>query len=67
MHIPEIAVIDANTLSCLGLQNLLSEIIPQAIIRTFHSFRDLTDDTPDILRTYSFLSPTFDANDSLGR
>ena len=52
MHIPEIAVIDANTLSCLGLQNLLNEIIPQAIIRTFHSFRDLTDDTPDMYAHY---------------
>lgn len=52
MHIPEIAVIDANTLSCLGLQNLLSEIIPQAIIRTFHTFRDLTDDTPDMYAHY---------------
>ena len=29
---PEIAIVDSNTLSCLGLQNLLEEIIPTAII-----------------------------------
>mgnify|MGYP007003598275 FL=1 len=27
---PEIAIVDSNTLSCLGLQNLLEEIIPTA-------------------------------------
>ena len=34
---PEIAIVDSNTLSCLGLQNLLEEIIPTAIIRSFRS------------------------------
>ena len=37
---PEIAIVDSNTLSCLGLQNLLEEIIPTAIIRSFRSFGD---------------------------
>ena len=44
---PEIAIVDSNTLSCLGLQNLLEEIIPTAIIRSFRSFGELMDDTPD--------------------
>lgn len=52
MYTPEIAIIDANTLSCLGLQNLLEEIIPQAAIRTFRSFGELTDDTPDMYVHY---------------
>lgn len=52
MFVPEIAIIDANTLSCLGLQNLLEEIIPQAVIRTFRSFGELTDDTPDMYVHY---------------
>lgn len=49
---PEIAVIDANTLSCMGLEQLLEEIIPTAIIRVFRSFADLTDDTPDMYAHY---------------
>ena len=49
---PEIAIVDSNTLSCLGLQNLLEEIIPTAIIRSFRSFGELMDDTPDMYVHY---------------
>ena len=49
---PEIAIIDTNTLTCLGLQTILEEIIPQAIIRVFHSFGELVDDTPDMYAHY---------------
>lgn len=49
---PEIAIIDPNTLSCLGLQSLLEEIIPTAVIRSFRSFGELTDDTPDMYAHY---------------
>lgn len=52
MPVPEIAIIDYNTLSSLGLQNLLEEIIPQAVIRSFRSFSELTDDTPDMYVHY---------------
>ena len=52
MHRPEIAIIDPNTLSCIGLQTLLEEIIPMATIRIFHSFGELADDTPDIYAHY---------------
>ena len=38
MHHPEIAIIDPNTLTCLGLQNILQGMIPTAVIRIFHSF-----------------------------
>lgn len=48
----EIAIIDSNTLSCLGLQNLLEEIIPTGIVRVFSSFEELTDDTPDMYAHY---------------
>ena len=47
-----IALIDANTLSCLGLVNLVQELIPQAPIRTFHSFKELVMDTPDLYAHY---------------
>lgn len=49
---PEIAIIDANTLSSLGLRMLLEEIIPMATIRAFHSFGELMDDTPDMYAHY---------------
>ena len=43
MHHPEIAIIDPNTLTCLGLQNILQGMIPTAVIRIFHSFGELVD------------------------
>lgn len=49
---PEIAIIDPNTLTCMGLQSLLEEIIPSAVIRVFHTFGELTDDTPDMYAHY---------------
>ncbi|WP_291527848.1 helix-turn-helix transcriptional regulator [Bacteroides sp. UBA939] len=52
MIAPEIAIVDSNTLSCLGLQNLLEEIIPMAVIRVFSSFEELVDDTPDMYAHY---------------
>ena len=33
MHHPEIAIVDPNTLTCLGLKNILEDIIPMATIR----------------------------------
>lgn len=54
-HTPEIAIIDPNTLTCLGLRSLLQELIPSAVIRTFGSFESFTDDTPDMYVHY-FLS-----------
>ena len=46
-HQPEIAIVEANTLTSLGLKT-----IPMAVIRTFHSFGELTDDTPDMYAHY---------------
>ncbi|WP_300704748.1 LuxR C-terminal-related transcriptional regulator [Bacteroides sp.] len=57
--IPEIAIITSNTLSCLGLQNLLEEIIPMATIRSFHSFAELMDDTPDMYAHYFISSQIY--------
>ena len=51
-HQPEIAIVEANTLTCLGLKSILEEIIPMAIIRIFHSFNELMDDTPDMYAHY---------------
>ena len=40
---PEIAIVEANTLTCLGLKGILEEMIPMATIRTFHHFSELMD------------------------
>lgn len=49
---PEIAIIERNTLTALGLQTILEELIPQATIRVFHSYEELIDDTPDMYAHY---------------
>lgn len=52
MHRPEIAIVAPNTLTCLGLRTILESIIPTAVIRTFRSFGELADDTPDMYVHY---------------
>lgn len=52
MNKPEIAIIEANTLTAIGLQTILEKIIPMATIRTFQSFSGLIDDTPDMYAHY---------------
>lgn len=54
-HVPEIAIIDSNTLTCIGLRNLLEELIPASVIRTFCSFEAFINDTPELYAHY-FLS-----------
>lgn len=49
---PEIAIIEANTLTAIGLKGILEKIIPVAIIRTFRSFNELMDDTPEMYVHY---------------
>lgn len=49
---PEIAIIEPNTLTCLGLRTILERMIPMAVIRTFHRFSELADDTPDMYAHY---------------
>ena len=51
-HQPEIAIVEANTLTSLGLKTILERMIPMAVIRTSHSFGELTDDTPDMYAHY---------------
>lgn len=51
-YIPEIAIIEPNTLSALGLRIILEELIPDSVIRTFPSFLAFIDDTPDMYAHY---------------
>lgn len=51
-HLPEFAIIDPNTLSQMGLKNLLENIIPQVTVRCFGTFEQLMDDTPDMFAHY---------------
>lgn len=39
-HLPEIAIIEPNTLTALGLRTILEELIPEAVIRTFSSLKN---------------------------
>ena len=59
MPTPEIAIIDPNTLSSLGLGGLLEELIPGAVIRTFPSFAAFMDDTPDMYAHYFISSQVY--------
>lgn len=51
-HQPEIAIVEANTLTSLGLKTILERMIPMAVIRTFPGFGELMDDTPDMYAHY---------------
>lgn len=59
MPSPEIAIIDPNTLSSLGLSSLLEKLIPGAVIRTFSSFAAFMDDTPDMYAHYFISSQVY--------
>jgi len=48
----ELAIIDSNTLTRIGLQTILESILPEATVRTFKSFGDLMDDTPYTYKHY---------------
>lgn len=50
--IHEIAIIEKNTLTAIGLQTILEELIPDTVIRVFSSFEQLIDDTPDMYAHY---------------
>ena len=45
-RIIELAVIDSNTLACLGLKTVLQELLPEAEVRVFSSYAELMRDTP---------------------
>lgn len=56
-YMPEFAIIDPNTLCCMGLKSLLETLIPQVTVRCFCSFGQLMDDTPDMYAHYFVASP----------
>lgn len=55
----EIAIIDSNTLTCIGLKKLLDKHLPNAIIRIFPDFSSFVDDTPDMYTHYFISSQTY--------
>ncbi|MBR3895819.1 MAG: response regulator transcription factor [Bacteroidaceae bacterium] len=54
---PEFAIIDPNTLSQMGLKQLLQSIIPQMEVRCFSTFSQLMDDTPEMFTHYFVAAP----------
>lgn len=49
---PEIAIVEQNTLSALGMRTILEEMLPTAVVRVFFSFQELVNDTPDMYAHY---------------
>ena len=56
---PEIAIVEPNILTAIGLRELLEKVIPQAVVRTFRSFAELVDDTPDMYAHYFISSQIY--------
>lgn len=52
MKEPEIAILDANVLSLIGLKAMLLRIVPQARICTFQSFRQMEEHGTDCIVHY---------------
>lgn len=59
---PEFAIVDANTLSCLGMKQLLEDIIPMAEISVFHSFEELVTSQPERFMHFFVASGIFFEN-----
>lgn len=55
----EIAIINPDTLSSIGLRELLKAINPEVIIRAFPNFGAFADDTPDMYTWYFVSSQTY--------
>ena len=55
----EIAIINPDTLSAIGLKKLLSEVSEEFIIRTFADYGTFADDTPDMYTWYFVSSQTY--------
>jgi DNA-binding CsgD family transcriptional regulator len=64
---PGIAIVDGNTLSAMGLQALLEEIIPMALIKVFHSIEELQGNAPDSFVHYFVSAQIFVANSTFFR
>ncbi len=56
---PEIAIIEPNILTVLGLKGILEKLIPIAIIRVFKNFGEFMDDTPDMYAHYFISSQIY--------
>ena len=50
--IPEIAIIDENTLAAMGLRDIMKGLMPDVMTKIFPRFEDLIDDTPDMYKHY---------------
>ncbi|NDV58902.1 LuxR C-terminal-related transcriptional regulator [Bacteroides sp. 519] len=55
----EIAIITPDTLSAVGLRELIKSICGQCIVRTFPDFGTFADDTPDMYTWYFVSSQTY--------
>ncbi|MDL2213182.1 LuxR C-terminal-related transcriptional regulator [Bacteroides sp. OttesenSCG-928-E20] len=55
----EIAIITPDTLSAIGLREMLQEVCTRCTVRTFPDFGSFADDTPDMYTWYFISSQTY--------
>ena len=48
----EFAILDANTLACMGLKSMLHDLVPTAEVTCFSTFEELVCDTPYVFTHY---------------
>lgn len=51
-HMPELAIIENNTLAAIGLKNILESAMPMIKIRTFSTFGEFTANSPERFMHY---------------
>ncbi len=53
---PEIAILDRNIMTCIGLKSVMRKVMPNATVRVFTDFMRFADDTSDVYFHY-FVNP----------
>lgn len=55
----EIAVVNPDTASAIGIRTLIERVLPDAVVRCFSDFGSLVDDTPDMYSFYFITSQCY--------
>lgn len=53
---PEIAILDRNIMTCIGVKSVIQKVLPNATVRVFTDFMQFADDTSDVYFHY-FVNP----------
>lgn len=55
----EIAILNPDTASAIGIRTLIGRVMPEAVVRCFPDFGSLVDDTPDMYSYYFITSQSY--------